>query len=114
MKNSLILLLTLSSFSLITKAQMTVTVGSTTLDVDTVYYGTGSTGAFTGNNGMDIPWEILYGPDDHLWVTERKGLISRIDPITKMKSVVLNLSGTVYQNSESGLLGMALHPDSEF
>jgi glucose/arabinose dehydrogenase len=92
---------------------MTVTVGSTTLDVDTVYYGTGSTGAFTGNNGMDIPWEILYGPDDHLWVTERKGLISRIDPITKMKSVVLNLSGTVYQNSESGLLGMALHPDFE-
>jgi len=92
---------------------MTVTVGSTTLDVDTVYYGTGSTGAFTGNNGMDIPWEILYGPDDHLWVTERKGLISRIDPITKMKSVVLNLSGIVYQNSESGLLGMALHPDFE-
>jgi len=113
MKNLIILLLTLSSISLNTQAQMTVTVGSTTLDVDTVYYGTGSTGAFTGNNGMDIPWEILYGPDDHLWVTERKGLISRIDPITKTKSVVLNLSSTVYQNSESGLLGMALHPDFE-
>jgi aldose sugar dehydrogenase len=94
-------------------AQMTVTVGSTVLDVDTVYYGTGSSGAFTGTNGMDIPWEIIYGPDDHIWVTERKGLVSRINPVTKTKSIVLNLIGTVYQNSESGLLGMVLHPDFE-
>lgn len=109
MKNLLILFVI--SISTAVHSQMTVTVGSTTLDVDTIYYGTGSGGAFTGNNGMDIPWEIIYGPDDHLWVTERKGLISRIDPVTKTKSIVLNLLSTVYANSEAGLLGMALHPD---
>lgn len=106
-----ILLTVLSFLTLQSYAQMTVTVGSTVLDVDTIYYGTGSSGAFTGVNGMDIPWEIIYGPDDHLWVTERKGLVSRINPVTKTKSIILNLAGTVYQNSESGLLGMALHPD---
>jgi glucose/arabinose dehydrogenase len=108
-----LLLLLIISMPAMVQSQMTVTVGSTVLDVDTIYYGTGSSGAYTGNNGMDIPWEIIYGSDDHLWVTERKGLISRIDPITKTKSIVLNLAGTVYQNSESGLLGMALHPDFE-
>lgn len=101
-------LLTLNSY-----AQMTVTVGSTVLDVDTIYYGTGSSGAFTGTNGMDIPWEMIYGPDDHLWVTERKGLVSRIDPVTKTKTIVLNIISNVYQQSESGLLGMVLHPDFE-
>lgn len=108
------ILLTATTFlALQAGAQMTVTVGSTVLDVDTVYYGTGNSGAYTGTNGMDIPWEIIYGPDDHIWVTERKGLVSRINPVTKTKTIVLNLIGTVYQNSESGLLGMVLHPDFE-
>jgi glucose/arabinose dehydrogenase len=92
-------------------AQMTVTVGGTVLDVDTVYYGTGNSGAYTGNNGMDIPWEIIYGPDDHIWVTERKGLVSRINPVTKTKTIILDIMGPVGQFSESGLLGMVLHPD---
>lgn len=100
-------------FSLHSFSQMTVTVGSTVLDVDTIYYGTGSSGAFTGTNGMDIPWEVIYGPDDHLWVTERKGLVSRINPVTKTKTIVLNNISNVYQQSESGLLGMVLHPDFE-
>ncbi len=62
-------------------------------------------------SGLDIPWEIQYGPDDHLWVTERYGLVSRIHPVSGEKTVVLDLSGTVYQAGESGLLGLALHPD---
>lgn len=105
-------ILFLSAFlTLSVHAQMTVTVGSTVLDVDTVYYGTGNSGAYTGTNGMDIPWEVIYGPDDHLWVTERKGLVSRINPVTKTKTIVLNNISNVYQQSESGLLGMVLHPD---
>jgi aldose sugar dehydrogenase len=107
------LLLVSAFFTINAYAQMTVTVGTTTLDVDTVYYGTGSGGAFTGTNGMDIPWEMIYGPDDHLWITERKGLVSRINPVTKTKTIVLNIISNVYQQSESGLLGMVLHPDFE-
>lgn len=108
-----ILLLASALFTMNSHAQMTVTVGSTVLDVDTIYFGTGSSGAYTGTNGMDIPWEVIYGSDDHLWVTERKGLISRINPVTKTKTIVLNIISNVYQQSESGLLGMVLHPDFE-
>lgn len=81
------------------QSQTTIMVGSTLVEVDTVY------------TGLDIPWEIIYGPDNHIWTTERKGIISRIDPVTGTKTVILNLTATVYQASESGLLGMALHPD---
>jgi glucose/arabinose dehydrogenase len=83
------------------RGQTTITIGTTLVEVDTVY------------TGLDIPWEILYGPDGYIWTTERKGIISRIDPVAKTKTVVLNLTSTVYQASESGMLGMALHPDFE-
>lgn len=62
-------------------------------------------------SGLDIPWEIIYGPDDHLWITERYGKVSRIFPETGEQTVILDLTETVYQNGESGLLGMALHPE---
>jgi glucose/arabinose dehydrogenase len=80
-------------------AQSTIKIGNTTLTVDTVV------------SGLDIPWEIIWGPDNFLWVTEREGIVSRINPATGAKSVILNISSPVYANSESGLLGMALHPD---
>jgi glucose/arabinose dehydrogenase len=64
-------------------------------------------------SGLDIPWEIIYGPDDHLWITERYGIVSRIFPATGDRSVILDLTAVVYQNGESGLLGMVLHPDFE-
>lgn len=85
--------------SSIALAQTTVTVGNTTLDVREVI------------TGIDIPWEIIWGPDDHIWFTERIGRISRMNPETGTRSVILNLTSSVYQTSESGLLGMALHPD---
>jgi len=88
-------------FSLFSFSQSTILVGATEVEVDTVY------------TGLDIPWEIVYGSDGYIWTTERKGIVSRIDPVAKTKTVVLNLTSTVYQASESGMLGMALHPDFE-
>ena len=79
--------------------QSTITVGATTVEIDTIY------------TGLDIPWEIIYGQDGYIWTTERKGIVSRIDPIAKTKTVILNIVSSVYQNSESGLLGMVMHPD---
>lgn len=61
--------------------------------------------------GLDTPWEMVWGPDDHIWITERFGRISRIDPLSGMQDVVLDLSQTVEQTGESGMLGLALHPD---
>lgn len=97
MKKILAVSLGLLSFQLF--SQSNITVGTTTVEVDTIY------------TGLDIPWEIIYGPDGFIWTTERKGIISRIDPVAQTKTVILNIVSSVYQNSESGLLGMVLHPN---
>ena len=31
-------------------------------------------------SGLNIPWEILWGKDDHIWMTERSGKISKVNP----------------------------------
>jgi glucose/arabinose dehydrogenase len=59
---------------------------------------------------LDTPWEILWGPDDHIWITERFGRISRVDPATTIVVPLITID-EVYEEGESGLLGMALHPD---
>jgi PQQ-dependent dehydrogenase (s-GDH family) len=62
--------------------------------------------------GLAAPWEVAYGPDQHLWVTEREGKrIVRINPVDGTKTVLATLPD-VYQNIiQDGLLGLALHPD---
>jgi aldose sugar dehydrogenase len=81
------------------KAQSTLQIGATTLEVDTLV------------SGLDIPWEIQWGPDNFIWMTERKGIVSRINPTTGEKIEISNLVASVYQQAESGLLGMVLHPE---
>lgn len=80
-------------------SQTTYDVGSTTLTARLV------------KGGLDIPWEITWGPDDHIWMTERAGKVSRLDPETGDLTVLLDLTSQVYQRYESGMLGLALHPD---
>jgi glucose/arabinose dehydrogenase len=61
---------------------------------------------------LNHPWEILWGPDNHIWFTERGGKVSRMNPETGAVTLVATIPG-VRAESESGLLGMALHPDFE-
>ncbi len=61
---------------------------------------------------LTVPWEILWGPDDHIWMTERNGNVSRANPETGEKFSLLNIP-EAYNNGEGGLLGMVLHPDFE-
>lgn len=63
--------------------------------------------------GVQLPWEILWGPDDHLWVTTRPGDVLRVDPATGIYTTVLELTVMNNGNGEPGLLGMAMHPDWE-
>ncbi|WP_207425116.1 PQQ-dependent sugar dehydrogenase [Pedobacter sp. SYSU D00535] len=65
--------------------------------------------------GLQDPWEIVYGPDNYLWITEAKSYtVSRINPKDGKKSEILNLnsdrkfSGKPWP--QGGLMGMALHP----
>lgn len=98
MKNSLILFFAVL-YSSFYQAQSTLTIGQTTLQVDTIA------------SGLDIPWEIVWGPDNYIWMTERRGRISRVNPNNGEVTVILNHQNQVWQSSESGMLGMALHPD---
>jgi aldose sugar dehydrogenase len=59
---------------------------------------------------LSQPWEILWGPDNFIWVTERGGKISRVNPANGQVSLVHTLSD-VDARGEGGLLGMVLHPD---
>ena len=45
--------------------------------------------------GLQIPWEILWGPDDHIWATERRGRVLRIEPETGNTTTVLNIESLV-------------------
>lgn len=60
-------------------------------------------------NNLNYPWEILWGPDNYIWMTERGGKISRVNPATGAVTPLLTISEVV-SNGEGGLLGMALHP----
>ena len=60
--------------------------------------------------GVNIPWELLWGPDDMLWCTTRHGDVLHIDPVTGAYQIVLSID--VFGGSgEPGLLGMAMHPN---
>lgn len=61
---------------------------------------------------FNFPYEITYGPDDSLWVTERVGKkVVLVSPVNGGRRTVLNLSSAVYQSAgQDGLMGLALHP----
>lgn len=80
-------------------AQDQFQLDSTTLKVDTVI------------TGLNVPWEIQWGPDGWIWMTERYGILSRVNPENGTKQELLDLRDQVRQSGESGMLGLALHPD---
>ncbi|WP_400190356.1 PQQ-dependent sugar dehydrogenase [Hymenobacter sp. B81] len=96
-------LLTLLGCGLISAAQAqgpvlsTFSVGSTTVTASQL------------SSGLSIVWELVWGPDDFLWMTERYGRISRINPATGQVLPLLTIAD-VDLTGEGGLLGMVLHP----
>src|ERR1044071_4216653 len=52
--------------------------------------------------GLDTPWDMEWGPDSMLWVSERPGRISRIDPRTGGRTLAGTVQG-VRATGESGL-----------
>lgn len=62
-------------------------------------------------SGLDTPWDLAWGPDGHIWVSERAGTISRVDTTTGAIVRVGQIGA--FELSESGLMGIALHPDFE-
>jgi PQQ-dependent dehydrogenase (s-GDH family) len=63
-------------------------------------------------NGLAGPWELTWGPDDMLWVTERTGKrVTRVDPSSGDKTVAITIAEVSAPGGQDGLLGMALHPE---
>ena len=81
----------------------------------------------SGSGVLQYPWEITYGPDNNLWITESRGSkVYKMDPNTGTKTTVLDISlGSTWLPSPSdslnvqfnsgwpqgGLAGLAIHPD---
>lgn len=61
-------------------------------------------------NNLQHVWELVWGPDQHIWFTERPGRISKMDPANGNLVFTFTIPDVV-SNGEGGLLGMALHPD---
>jgi PQQ-dependent dehydrogenase (s-GDH family) len=69
------------------------------------------------NYRLNSAWELTYGPDDSLWVTESNAyLVSKINIANGGKTQLLDLSsqrgfsGSQDPWPQGGLMGMALHP----
>ncbi len=80
-------------------AQDSIVLRQTVLDVRIV------------TNNLHIPWELRWGPDDHLWCTLRDGYFVRIHPAAGSMDTILDLTATIYAYGESGLLGFTFDPD---
>ena len=81
------------------------------------------------SNAIADPWEVTYGPDGNLWITEAKGYkVYKMDPTNGEKTMVLDVSqGSTFfssptdqdfnaqfdigtNNPQGGFAGLALHP----
>ncbi len=62
-------------------------------------------------SGLAGPWEVTWGPDGMLWVTERTGKrIVRVNPATGERHTAITLDEVSAPGGQDGLLGLALHP----
>jgi PQQ-dependent dehydrogenase (s-GDH family) len=61
--------------------------------------------------GFEDPWEVAFGPDDFLWLTERVGKrVVRVDPKNGRRKVAVTIDEVHQALAQDGLLGLALHP----
>jgi len=62
-------------------------------------------------DNLNYPWEILWGPDNFIWMTERLGRISRVNPQTGQVISVFQIPDVVSTTDFNGTQGMVLHPE---
>jgi trimeric autotransporter adhesin len=57
----------------------------------------------SGAGTLSYPWEVTYGPDDSLWITEARGYkVYKMNTVNGGKREVLNISSTSTQFGTSG------------
>src|ERR671939_1765490 len=60
-------------------------------------------------SGLQVPWSIVFVPDGRVFVTERPGRV-RVIENGQLRTEPLATISDVEARSESGLMGMTLHP----
>ncbi|MBS1755439.1 MAG: PQQ-dependent sugar dehydrogenase [Ferruginibacter sp.] len=91
------------------------------INVQQVFAQTETFAKRTVASGFNSAWEVVYGPNDSLWVTENKAyIISRVNIANGNKTQLVNLratdptinftSGSGIQ-PQGGLMGLAIHPN---
>ena len=105
--NRKLLLIALITFSYYSFAQGPMTPSSTSVTFGSDW----TTTNLTADQALDFPWEITYGPDNNLWVTERAGeKIIRISTTGGTITTMIDLNTRVEYSKQGGLMGMAVHP----
>ncbi|HZI18818.1 MAG TPA: PQQ-dependent sugar dehydrogenase [Pyrinomonadaceae bacterium] len=61
-------------------------------------------------SGLQVPWSIVFAPDGRMFFTERAGRV-RVLEGGRLRPEPLYVVADVETRSESGLMGLALHPD---
>ncbi|MDQ5980995.1 MAG: aldose sugar dehydrogenase [Verrucomicrobiota bacterium] len=73
-------------------------LGQTTLEVATVA------------GDLVAPFDLAWGPDNHLWLTQLEGKVWRFNPATGERTLVLDLADRIFHRRSHGLLTLAFHP----
>ncbi|MGD2167937.1 MAG: PQQ-dependent sugar dehydrogenase [Gammaproteobacteria bacterium] len=62
-------------------------------------------------DGLEDPWEVTWGPVDHLWITERTARrVLRVNPLTGERAIAVTIEEAIQMLGQDGLPGLALHP----
>ncbi len=61
--------------------------------------------------GLDIPWSLVFLPDDSMFFTERGGKIKMIDKRGKILEKAVGIVKDVHAVGEGGLLGIEISPE---
>lgn len=58
---------------------------------------------------LNVPWEMVWGPDNMIWFTDQDGKVSKLNPETGQITELLQIRD--YYRKRLGLMSMVLHPD---
>ena len=59
--------------------------------------------------GFEDPWEVTWGPDGFLWITERVGKrVVRVNPADGSRKVAVSVDDVHQKLAQDGLLGLAV------
>ncbi|MGB2470307.1 MAG: PQQ-dependent sugar dehydrogenase, partial [Flavobacteriales bacterium] len=60
---------------------------------------------------LTVPWDLVWGPDNHIWCMEKTGRITRIHPDEGTVEEVHQIPGVYQSFDNSGAHAVMLHPE---